>query len=202
MDRTVKLAVAAAVLLTGIAAALLFRREPHGSARPGPPPGEQLVLRNQTGPPQAKAAAGPPASPRPPVVEPREATDRRASRPETLGLPATLGPPPALAQSYSDGMNSAAAGPGDFDDSLGLHALPAAAGPSYGQVRNPATVFGDVPQTHTIVDGDTLEALAARYLGSADRAAEIYELNREVLPGPEVLPIGAELRLPPREPAA
>lgn len=50
--------------------------------------------------------------------------------------------------------------------------------------------------THKIVDGDTLEKLAERYLGSADRYMEIYEANRFLLPGPEVLPIGVELKIP------
>ena len=54
------------------------------------------------------------------------------------------------------------------------------------------------PRTHKIVDGDTLRALAQLYLGDADRAWEIYEANRSVLPSAELLPIGAELTIPPR----
>jgi len=49
---------------------------------------------------------------------------------------------------------------------------------------------------HKVVDGDTLEALAERYLGCADRAGEIYQLNRDRLLSPELLPIGVELRIP------
>ena len=52
------------------------------------------------------------------------------------------------------------------------------------------------PKTHTIVDGDTLGDLAARYLGSATRSLEIFEANRDVLSKPELLPIGAELKIP------
>lgn len=51
-------------------------------------------------------------------------------------------------------------------------------------------------RTHRIVDGDTLRALAERYLGSAERAEEIYQANRHLLPSPEVLPIGVELHIP------
>jgi nucleoid-associated protein YgaU len=54
------------------------------------------------------------------------------------------------------------------------------------------------PQNHRIVDGDTLAALAERYLGSAARAKEIFEANREVLSDPALLPIGAELKIPPK----
>ncbi len=46
---------------------------------------------------------------------------------------------------------------------------------------------------HRIVDGDTLEALATRYLGSAARANEIYAMNRGVLSHPQLLPINAVL---------
>jgi nucleoid-associated protein YgaU len=53
------------------------------------------------------------------------------------------------------------------------------------------------PRTHKIVDGDTLVALAQRYLGSATRAREIFDANRDVLSDPELLPIGAELKMPP-----
>ena len=53
-------------------------------------------------------------------------------------------------------------------------------------------------RTHKIIDGDTLRALAERYLGDAGRYMEIYEANRLVLLKPEVLPIGVELGIPPR----
>jgi len=51
---------------------------------------------------------------------------------------------------------------------------------------------------HTIVDGDDLRHLAKRYLGSPDRYMEIYQRNRNVLPDPALLPIGAELVIPGR----
>lgn len=49
---------------------------------------------------------------------------------------------------------------------------------------------------HVITDGDTLGSLAERYLGSAERASEVYELNSDRLEHPEILPIGMVLRLP------
>jgi hypothetical protein len=54
-------------------------------------------------------------------------------------------------------------------------------------------------QTHQIADGDTLSKLASRYLGRGDRYLEIYELNRDVLASPDLLPIGAVLKIPPRQ---
>ena len=52
--------------------------------------------------------------------------------------------------------------------------------------------------THTVVDGDTLPALAERYLGASDRANELFEANRQTLTDPSLLPIGVELKIPPR----
>jgi nucleoid-associated protein YgaU len=54
------------------------------------------------------------------------------------------------------------------------------------------------PRTHAIVDGDSLAKLAERFLGDPQLANQIYDLNRDVLSSPDLLPIGAELKLPPR----
>ncbi len=53
-----------------------------------------------------------------------------------------------------------------------------------------------LPRTHKVVDGDSLALLAERYLGSASRANEIFSCNRDLLSDPELLPIGARLRIP------
>jgi nucleoid-associated protein YgaU len=49
---------------------------------------------------------------------------------------------------------------------------------------------------HVVRNGDTLEKLAERYLGSTERALELFDLNRYQLANPHLLPIGAELRIP------
>jgi hypothetical protein len=46
---------------------------------------------------------------------------------------------------------------------------------------------------HRVVDGDSLEQLAERYLGSRERANEIFAANRGRLPAPDLLPLGVEL---------
>jgi nucleoid-associated protein YgaU len=51
-------------------------------------------------------------------------------------------------------------------------------------------------QTHVVHPGDSLERLAKRYLGDEGRAIEIFDLNREILENPHLLPIGAELKIP------
>ncbi|MEO1496871.1 MAG: LysM peptidoglycan-binding domain-containing protein [Planctomycetota bacterium] len=50
--------------------------------------------------------------------------------------------------------------------------------------------------THIVTDGDTLPALAERYLGTPDRADELYRLNEDRLDAPGLLPIGVVLRVP------
>lgn len=49
---------------------------------------------------------------------------------------------------------------------------------------------------HVVENSDTLEKLAKRYLGDEGRSLEIFDLNRDVLDNPHLLPIDAELRLP------
>lgn len=49
---------------------------------------------------------------------------------------------------------------------------------------------------HVVANGDTLEKLAERYLNDAGRALEIFDLNRDQLSNPHLLPIGVELRVP------
>ena len=62
----------------------------------------------------------------------------------------------------------------------------------------PAAEERDGPRTHVIVDGDSLERLAGRYLDDPQRSKEVFELNRELLSAPDLLPIGAELKIPER----
>lgn len=56
----------------------------------------------------------------------------------------------------------------------------------------------DWPQEvlHVVRNGDTLEGLAERYLDDAGRGLEIFDLNRDQLSNPYLLPIGVELRIP------
>ena len=54
-----------------------------------------------------------------------------------------------------------------------------------------------VPQTYVIRDGDDLTGIATRLYGHASAATVIWTVNRDTLPDPNVLPIGAAIRLPP-----
>ena len=65
---------------------------------------------------------------------------------------------------------------------------------------------------HKLVDGDTLEGLAAKYLGDAALAGLILETNLDKIARADLLPIGVDLQIParpdrdprpgPRKPAA
>jgi nucleoid-associated protein YgaU len=54
------------------------------------------------------------------------------------------------------------------------------------------------PPVHIIHEGDSLARLAGRYLGDESRALELFDLNRDVLDNPHVLPLGVELRISPQ----
>lgn len=73
----------------------------------------------------------------------------------------------------------------------GLDVIPSESG------VNGRSIYG--LREHTIEDGDTLEQMAARYLGDPARADEIFELNQNILTSKEELPIGLILRIPDRE---
>lgn len=62
-------------------------------------------------------------------------------------------------------------------------AAPVAAAPAAGR-------------THTVKAGDTLGALAKKYLGSTSKADAIYEANRDQLKSPDALKVGQVLRIP------
>lgn len=179
MDQGVRVVLSMGIVTGGTVLALLFRH-------PAPPVGSPineacrpLVLRGTTAPappePDLTAVVAPPvpqASPAPPTVvapPPRASLD-------------SYEPAPLLARSYPESPRSSDSRGGS---SIGIGLL----GPSYEPPQE---------RTHKIVDGDTLPALAKRYLGAAELAVDLYEANKYVLPDPEVLPIGVELRIPPR----
>lgn len=173
---TLRIALSAGTVLAGLALASLFPpeagRDPHGVPSQAP-----IVYRR---PP---AVAGPaeamPGRPAPPVETVLKANPFAASRQATVLQPVEQDPPlPRLARSFPR-------------DSLGISPR---WGISMGIGLNHADPGGQ--RTHRIVDGDTLPDLAQRYLGDKSRALEIFEANRHILPSPEILPIGQEIRIP------
>jgi nucleoid-associated protein YgaU len=68
--------------------------------------------------------------------------------------------------------------------------------PPLGVLAIPVEDDVAAPIEHRIIDGDTLASLAAQYLGTSDRSSEIFDLNRDVLTRPDLLPIGGVLKIP------
>ena len=105
--------------------------------------------------------------------------------------------PQLMTAEYSAATSSANPSPAaitaSFNQSTNLPADNQLAPPPW-----PTSEEGAEPRTHIIVDGDTLERLAGRYLSDPQRSREIYELNRAMLTSPDLLPIGAELKIPDR----
>lgn len=196
MNRGVRIFLALTILLGGLAAAWMFQQDSSPADQPAHGDHERLVRR---APLEQPTPAGE-ASPLPLVrLEASRPAPRRVPLRNPLGVLAPMDPgepPPPLARSYPrDDLHVAL----HWGAALGL-------GPtSRDRPGDPQAQSGapaDGPRVHTIVDGDTLRGLAQRYLGSADRFLELYEANRDVLPGPELLPIGAELKIPPQHQAA
>ncbi len=49
---------------------------------------------------------------------------------------------------------------------------------------------------HTVVKGDTFYNLAVKYYGEKSKWRDIYAANRDVVPNPNALPLGVELKIP------
>ncbi|WBU52746.1 peptidoglycan-binding protein LysM [Paracoccus sp. SCSIO 75233] len=54
----------------------------------------------------------------------------------------------------------------------------------------------DEPVFHTVESGETLSAIAKKYLGNANRYNEIFEANRPMLSDPDKIYPGQTLRIP------
>lgn len=180
MDQSLRIAAALSVLVGGFLVAMLFR---HDSPAGGLTPADRdnrLELRRQSDPyGGGQVWADPHGLLDPPAQVP--VTPRLADQTATILKPMDPGePPPALPRDYP---GTGISGTSRWGTAIGL-TFPRASGTDH-----PARL-------HKIVDGDTLKTLAERYFGSAARAEQIYEANRDVLPGPEVLPIGVELKIP------
>jgi phage tail protein X len=184
MDQGVRVVLSMGIVTGGMVLALLFR---HPSPPPNAPtadPCGPLVLRGRMATPSAELSDLP--SVRVGVKRPPVDTSPTSLVPARASLDATE-PPPLLARSYPESPETATS---RWGTSM-----------AFGLAGAETEALHE--RTHKIVDGDTLAKLAQRFLGSADRAREIYEANKYLLPGPEILPIGVELTIPPRRnPAA
>lgn len=163
-----------------------------------------------------------PASPAPPAAEPTAqgavswlVPEKELPPPVTLApgyvpppAPERLPPVPAVAAAAPPDMNGTyrstlAVPPPPLLDVHGVDARPVESPafvppPLAAASLPPAVAAGGVlPATHVVADGDDLTGIAARIYGHPGAAAAVWAANRDILQNPDLLPIGAELRLPP-----
>jgi len=182
--RPSRLLLAFGIVLLGLCAALPFRRSP----RPA------VQVRERTAPlsltfrrPDAPLELAPriDVSPAAGLVEGIDQAgfsgqESGIRKPDPTDL-TNLVPPPALPVSFQPGTNRPDSNDWRPESVLRLP-LPKAQ-----------------PRRYRLRDGDTLERIAERLLGNAQRAGEIFELNRPMLSRPDLLPVGMTIMLPPRE---
>ena len=180
-----KLTVALSVMITGVTGAMFFSKDGfwgRGSDDPFAQQVERRVGGQSTWTPgQATATPGQAAGSRLPLAT------------AAITQPGTAeAQPQAYLQSYSQVGSLLAPVEGIAEGTAGL-APPTAydSGPSAAP-----TVSSSGEIRHRVADGDTLSRLAVRYLGRVELYQQIYEHNRDILSSPDLLPIGAVLRIP------
>lgn len=69
-------------------------------------------------------------------------------------------------------------------------------------VSSTATVLDTTPtvQTHTVVKGDTLSAIAKKYYGRASKWRVIFEANTDIISNPDLIRVGQVLKIPADNP--
>jgi nucleoid-associated protein YgaU len=175
-DPAVKLALALSILLGGFLAAFALRPDRTVSTSDSPSWAELAAIRNRR---QQECTKVAPKEKAPPTVLQPQTANTAARSPTTLEPLNNQPPVPTMTSRYpGDGSQSSSGG--------GMPLLPVQEGPPTEKGL----------RIHKIVDGDTLPALAARYLGSPEKAMEIFKANRELLSDPDLLPIGGELKIP------
>lgn len=197
MTRKRKILTAGLILALGCALAWPFRKsagEPAGFSTPRENQAE--TPRASNGDPIASLPAAPvseiPVAPDQ-VVARMASTNEATETPRSNGLESfDLANHPALAQRESETAELTTPTPPEATDSTTRPAYTVAQSPAPRGSQNawPAELI------HVVVNGDTLEKLAERYLHDSGRSLEIFDLNRDQLSNPHLLPIGVELRVP------
>ena len=203
MQRDMKIGMALGVALIGIVGALFFRREPEVKDKDTPPPlmnAEELdrEIAGKAKAPYIKgleefdnAAAPVP----PPTGSAAKSKDDDVKQRDAAGRKPAVTPDPiqpskngALANDQVPAHNRdwEPTGPsGSSGKKAGENQRSSPAGTNVGSGR-----------MHVIQPGETLSALASRYLGSPARYREIYEANRNVLRSPDDVREGLSIVIP------
>jgi len=195
-------AALAAPTVTAVVQEIARHRQAMAALPPVPSVGEIPSAQQPAAP---TLAMQPPAAPWPPVadVAGREGGPGPSPHYQPPPPPAQLPPLPGEFNAVTPDVASAYRStlqvpPPPLLDAHGPP--PLAAGWTAHDVAAPAVaVMPDavVPQAYVVRDGDDLTGIATRFYGHAAAATAVWAANRDALPDPNVLPIGAVLRLPP-----
>jgi nucleoid-associated protein YgaU len=193
VTRRRKLFTAGLILALGLVLSWPFRKAPNGSEQSYSPAEMQTETpRASNGDPIASAHMAPPTQI---PVAPDQVVAHVASAKE----PAINSNPNEL-ESFDLANHPAIANAQDslITESAAPLAASTESRPVYSTVELAPDVGSQWPEEliHVVANGDTLEKLAERYLNDAGRALEIFDLNRDQLTNPHLLPIGVELRVP------
>lgn len=174
-----KLAIVLSVVIVGVSAALMFSKENSplrfwsgASDDPFAQHVERRVGAPAWNPNASRAAAPATAAITQPMVLPSEPTSYQTMRP----VGTLLAPIDGIVEPETERpaeTSTPEASPSSYQSSQELR--------------------------HRVEDGDTLRKIALHYLGRADAYHQVYDLNRDVLSTPDLLPIGAVLRIPARD---
>ena len=210
MSRAKKLLTVAVVLVIGIALAWPFRKKSEFPVQNLSAPLPQKPADHVAESAQASDTHTPPGSQ--PHVGQSHVVARMASRSEQAAEPKQtqrttsfdLAHHPALAgqlaSAQSQPVTPAVPPPSQSPWPIQATVSPQGSRPAYATTtaaegRDPGAQWPE-EVLHVIQNGDTLEKLAKRYLGDPSRALEIFDLNRDQLTNPHLLPIDVKLRIP------
>jgi len=194
--RANRILIVAVVLVAGLIAAWPFRQDaPASFHAPLAPLPLELTLRRQevalsvSAPSDQSPARGLEAA----TSRPAPPADKSATASEDRLRLEHLTPPPELPVAFH--ATSTATPPVDAGGGEG-GAINSSRQDPHRLSKGEGTVGVQRPRTHYLRDGDTLEALAERFLGSRERAVEIYEANRDTIFRPDLLPVGKAITIP------
>jgi nucleoid-associated protein YgaU len=195
MSRTKKLLIVSLVLALGIGLAWPFRNVAPVFA-PTEPSNVPVLPASEAVTQQTRAASPPDQSVRATPSPEQHVAAKMTSTGEDAA--ATLASAGFDVENHPALVNHPLNGPTTDPVSNRPAEAPRDARPAYATGRPAPTEDSAWPEevVHVVRNGDTLEKLAQRYLGDEGRALELFDLNREQLVNPHLLPIGAELRIP------
>jgi nucleoid-associated protein YgaU len=193
MEASTRIGVALCVLVAGVAIAGLFRKAPGPISSPADRAEIQLTLRQPSSSP-ATTPAAPPNDWR----AAGSASAGEANQPPLASIPtaesSTSAPPLPLPRAPEAAVARAAASSPTSASSV---LAPSADAPASNSARAGAATDDDW-QLHEVVDGDTLAAVALRYYGDPALTEALLRANGELVKNPDILPIGAFLKIPSR----